>query len=191
VILTESSDSTSAGAAGDSAVMVDALLTGGPDLHALVTVVDPRAVAHCTAAGVGAGVALTVGASIDPRFGSPVAISGAVTHLDDGHFRLSGPVSTGLPVSSGRRAVLTCGRLNVLLTEGSAYSYDPAAYRSAGLEPAAADVVVVRSACAFRAGYAPLSSETHVLDTAGASTPRFTSLTYRAAPRPLYPLERP
>jgi microcystin degradation protein MlrC len=43
----------------------------------------------------------------------------------------------------------------------------------------------------FRAGYAALATQALVLDTPGASTPRFATLPYRVAPRPLYPLDRP
>ena len=190
VILAESADSTSAGASGDGTTMLRALLSDAPDLRALVTVVDPEAVERCWRAGLGASVQLSVGGRIDTRFAAPVALEGVVRHLDDGRFRLSGPVSTGLAVSSGRRAVIRCGRTCVLVTERSAYTYDPAAFGSAGLDPAGADVVVVRSACMFRAGWKAISGTAHILDTPGASTPDFASLPYERAPRPLYPLDR-
>jgi microcystin degradation protein MlrC len=190
VLLVESADSTSAGAGGDGTTMIRALLSDAPDLRALVTVVDPEAVERCWSAGAGAPLRLSVGGRVDPRFAEPVTLDGVVCHLDDGRFRLSGPVSTGLAVSSGRRAVIRCGRTSVMVTERSAYTYDPAAFGSAGLDPAGADVVVVRSACMFRAGWEAISTTAHILDTPGASTPHFASLPYERAPRPLYPLDR-
>ena len=60
----------------------------------------------------------------------------------------------------------------------------------AGGVPDAADVVVVRSATLFRAGFAAvMPGEPLFLDLPGPSTPRFSQLDYVRAPRPLYPLE--
>ena len=69
-------------------------------------------------------------------------------------------------------------------------TFDPAGYRHAGLEPREADVVVVRSATMYRAGYAGLYTEAILLDLPGASTPRFDYLTFERAPRPLYPIDQ-
>ena len=57
------------------------------------------------------------------------------------------------------------------------------------LAPEQADVVVVRSATLFRAGWAGLFSEALVLDLPGASTPRLDTLELVRTPRPLYPLD--
>jgi microcystin degradation protein MlrC len=89
----------------------------------------------------------------------------------------------------GAWAVVESGSLSVLLTERPAPTFDPECYRHAGLAPEQADVVVVRSATLFRAGWADLFSEALVLDLPGASTPRLDTLELVRAPRPLYPLD--
>jgi microcystin degradation protein MlrC len=78
----------------------------------------------------------------------------------------------------------------VLLTERPAPTFDPAAYRFAGIDVGLLDVVVVRSANLFRAAYAQLAGECIILDLPGASTPRLESLEFSRAPRPLFPLDR-
>jgi microcystin degradation protein MlrC len=191
VLLSQSSDSPTAGSTADSAAMVRALLEHGKDLKALVTVVDASAVGACFAAGIGARVSLGVGASIDHRFHAPVSLSGVVTTLRAADpLALAGPVWAGMEVSMGRAAVMRAGSLHVLLTEQPACTFDVAPFRAVGLDPAAADVVVVRSATLFRAGFASLmQGEPLFLDLPGPSTPCFSQLDYVRAPRPLYPLE--
>ena len=79
--------------------------------------------------------------------------------------------------------------LVVLVTERPAPTFDPAGYRHAGLEPADADAIVVRSATMYRAGFRGLYSAAYVLDLPGASTPRLDYLDFHLAPRPLYPID--
>jgi microcystin degradation protein MlrC len=62
-------------------------------------------------------------------------------------------------------------------------------YRSVGLEPAEARIVVVKTASGFRSGYADLAQAIYILDTPGYCPPNLRSLTYARAPRPLYPLD--
>jgi microcystin degradation protein MlrC len=170
--------------------MVRALLEHGRDLRACVTLVDPPAVAGCVEAGEGAALALEVGCAFEHRFHEPVAVEGVVRRVGGGSFRLAGPVFHGMELSMGRWAVLESGSLSVLLTERPAPTFDPEAFRQAGLAPESADLVVVRSATLFRAGWAGVADEAIVLDLPGASTPRLDSLVFTRAPRPLYPVDR-
>jgi microcystin degradation protein MlrC len=148
-------------------------------------------VAACHDAGIGGHVDLDVGASIDARFHAPVALSGIVASLRAAEpVALAGPVFAGMEVSMGRAAVVRAGSLHVLLSEQPACTFDVAPFRAMGLDPADADVVVVRSATLFRPGFAHVTNgEPLFLDLPGPSTPRFAQLDYVRAPRPLYPLE--
>jgi microcystin degradation protein MlrC len=190
-LLSQSSDSPSAGSTGDSPAMVRALLEHGDGLVGYVTVVDAPAVAACHRAGVGARVELRVGASLDTRFDEPVGLSGTVASLRGAEpLALVGPAFAGMDVSMGRAAVVRAGSLHVLLSEEPACGFDVAPFQAMGLEPADADVLVTRSATLFRAGFAHvMRGEPLFLDIPGPSTPRFSQLDYVRAPRPLYPLE--
>lgn len=189
-LISESADAPTAGATGDSPAMVRALLEHGPDLQAYVTITDPPAVDRCFVAGVGNDVLLRVGAFFDGRFHEPVELSGSVANLGDKPVRITGPSYTGMEVSMGRFAVVQSGRLAVLITERPAFTLDPATFVQAGLDPARADVIVVRSANGFRAAYPQESVAASVwLDLPGASTPRLDLLEFSRAPRPLYPLD--
>jgi microcystin degradation protein MlrC len=188
-LLSESADSPTAGATGDSPAMVRVLLEHGRDLRAYATLVDGPAVEACVRAGEGQIVRLMVGCTLDPRFHRPAPLEGRVTRLGADPLRLTGPVFTGMEVSMGRFAVVRAGELSVLLTERPACTFDPETFRHAGLVVEDADLIVVRSATMFRAGFAGVAGDILILDLPGASTPRLDSLDFVRAPRPLYPLE--
>lgn len=189
-LLSESSDAPTAGAAGDSPAVVRALLEDGRDLEAYITITDPPAVERCVGTGVGERVSLSLGCHFDKRFDVPVSVEGVVEHIGDEPVVLRGPSYTGMTVSMGTFAVLRAGRLSILITQRPAFTLDPATYEHAGLDPARADVIVVRSALGFRAAFPPRSvAAAVVLDLPGASTPRLDLLQFSRAPRPLYPLD--
>lgn len=189
LLLSESADSPTAGSSGDSPAVVRALLEQGGDLRAYATLVDRPAVARCHESGPGRAVSVEVGASIDTRFHAPVTLQGRIETVGDGPYALTGPVFTGMPVTMGRWARVEAGRLSVLLTELPACTFDPETYRHVGLEPRVADVVAVRSANLFRAGWGGLAEGALILDLPGASTPRLSTLPYTRVTRPLYPLD--
>jgi microcystin degradation protein MlrC len=190
VVLSESADSPTSGTPADSPAMIRELVRHGPELRACLSLVDARAVAACIALGKGGRFSGEVGCSIEHRFHAPVEIAGTVRTVGDGTFELTGPAFTGMSVSMGRYAVVSVGALDVLLTERPAPTFDPEAYRVAGINVGELDAVVVRSAKLFRSGYAAIAGDAVILDLPGASTPRLESLTYVRAPRPLYPLDK-
>jgi microcystin degradation protein MlrC len=188
-VLSESADSTGSGSPGDSAHVLERLLALGVTERCLVTVVDAPAVARAIAAGVGADVATTVGGTLDPRYNRPVAVEGRVRILSDGRFISSDKKSAGVEFHMGRAAVIEVGRIAVLATERPAFTFDPALYRSVGLEPRNAKIVVVKSPLQFRDGYAAVARACWVVDTPGPSTARVERLDWRHRSKPLYPFD--
>jgi microcystin degradation protein MlrC len=136
-------------------------------------------------------VTLPVGGRLDRRWCLPVTLKAEVTWAGDGAFTFKGPSFTGTQARMGRTAVLAAGRLRVVVMEHAVSTIDPELYRSVGLEPAAAQVVLVKSPNMFRAAYAPLAHEVLLLDTPGASSANLRALPFVRRPRPLYPFEDP
>lgn len=188
-VLSESADSTGSGSPGDSAHVLERLLALGVRERCLVTVVDAPAVARAIAAGIGADVTTTVGGTLDPRYNRAVPIKGRVRILSDGRFISSDKKTLGVEFQMGRAAVIEAGRISVLTTERPAFTFDPALYRSVGLEPRDAKIVVVKSPLQFRDGYGPFARACWVVDTPGPSTARVERLEWRHRARPLYPFD--
>lgn len=192
-IVSDSADSPGAGATGDSNAVLKQLLDLGVHhrLRCLLTVVDAPAVAQAVESGVGSRVTLRVGYTLNPNrsHGSPMEVTGVVRRIGDGKFYLGGGYAKNTEANMGRCVVLEIGTLSLLISEKPTFSGDPGMYRSMGLEPAQADIVMVKSANQFRADYEKLSNRMFILDTPGVSPANIKTLTYRKLNRPFYPFD--
>ncbi|MBO9605681.1 MAG: M81 family metallopeptidase [Paenibacillaceae bacterium] len=191
LVISDSADSPGAGSPGDSNFVLRRLLALGAEreLACLLSMVDAPAARLAVDAGEGGVVKLEVGHSISRSMGEPFAIEARVVRVGGGTFRFGGGMAAGVVANMGRCAVVAIGSISLLLMEYPVFTGDPAMYRSVGLEPADADVVLVKSASQFRAEYEKLTSRICILDTPGASTANLTGLTFRRVPRPMYPFE--
>jgi microcystin degradation protein MlrC len=178
-LMAESADAPTAGAAGDSPLMVEAAKDYGRGLETMVAVVDPAVVAQCHEVGAGQGITTFVGAKVDDRFARPVPIEAMVERCGEGRFKLEGVGYHGLEVTMGRWAVLRSPGIAILVTERPAMSSDPASFRHAGLDPFDTDVLVVKSCSDFRPNFPQSAEEAVTLDVPGAATPRLDRLEFR------------
>jgi microcystin degradation protein MlrC len=188
-VLSDSADSPSSGAPGDSPVVLSALLAARPTQACLVNVVDATAVAAMARAGVGQTVQLKLGGTLAPQLYQPVEVTGTVKLVSDGEFTHKGPGFHGVVFHRGRTAVLQTGSVFIVVMERPVFQWDAEFYRSLGLEPVDAQIVVVKSPTAFRASYGPFAAEIMILDAAGVCSPNLRSLPFRHVRRPLYPLD--
>ena len=102
--------------------------------------------------------------------------------------------ATQLAIRSPRReclcAVIRHEELRLLITSNSCFSIDPEIYRAVGLEPAAAQIVVVKSAIQFRSGFVGIEKGIMLLDTPGMSSDHLERYDFTRVPRPLFPFDR-
>jgi len=189
VVLGDSADSIGSGAPGDSTAILKALLDRDTTQMALLTVVDPEAVAQGIAAGIGHELTLTVGGKLDNICSDPVRIRGRVKTIFDGKFTMLGPSYTGLDVDMGRTVVLKSDGIHLVITEKRTWTFDPSFYRAVGLEPKLAKIVVTKSNISFVACYAPIAAQVMFVDAPGLSSPNFATLPFKRAGRPLFPLD--
>jgi microcystin degradation protein MlrC len=162
-------------------------LGAGQRFRCLLSIVDPRAARAAVEAGEGSAVKLRVGYSFSRSYGVPMEIEGTVVRIGSGKFKFGGGAAANLEANMGQCAVVKIGTIFLLVMENPTFTGDPAMYRSVGLEPAEADLVLVKSANQFRAEYEKLSKRIYILDTPGASTANLRSLPFRRIPRPMYP----
>ena len=187
VVFLDSADGTSSGSAGDNTEILEAFLrteTVGP---LFTTIVDRDAVKVAGVAGVGSHISLSLGGKIDLNFsGRPVEVRAEVLKICDGIFRNEGEIMHGAEMSMGQVAVLRVGPVSIVVMEKPTMLWDPQVYRSVGLEPKNAKIVVVKSPVA---AYKDIAREMMFVDTLGASSPHLNRLPYARAKHPLYPFE--
>lgn len=190
VILVDGSDATVGGAPGDSTVLLQAFLQLNVQAPIFLPIIDPEAVQKASVAGLNSRISLEVGGKRDSVFSRPVSVQGEVIRLTDGRAVIEGPVMRGVTIDMGRIAVLKIGGIHVVLTEKNYPGHDPSLYRSAGLDPEAAKIVVVKSAAHFRSNYAHITREYIYPDSIGMCTSNFSLLPYKRVPRPIFPLDK-
>jgi MlrC C-terminus len=146
VVLAESSDSTGSGSPGDSTGVLRHLVRVRLTGPAAIFLVDPASVKAAIQAGVGSGVTLKVGGSLDRKHSKPVRVTGTVKLISDGRWvgRARG-YNTGIATCVGRTVVLEVGRVQILMAERSSMTVDPELFRSHGIEPLYCKIVVVKS----------------------------------------------
>ncbi|SHI45264.1 Microcystin degradation protein MlrC, contains DUF1485 domain [Tessaracoccus bendigoensis DSM 12906] len=136
-VISDSGDNPTAGGAGDVSWTLGELLAR-PDLvdgsrvviHA--SIFDPAAVGVAKQAGVGATVTLEVGGRVDPGPRGPVSLTGEVLSVTEGD-----------PVA-GVQVVIGSGSVRAIITERRKPFHHLDDFRMLGLDPAAADVVIVK-----------------------------------------------
>ena len=190
IIICDSADSPNAGAAGDSAFVLEKLLPVKNEFNMAVAVNDIRAVDKAFELGVGGVGDFTVGASICPKLSAPVTVCGAtVKCLSDGEFTMYGPQERGEKRNIGKCAVIQTGKLKILLAYDGKREGDRGFYSFVGIEPELMDIVDVKACTSFRAGYESISAGIYNAETPGAASPVLKLLPYEKRPKPLYPFE--
>lgn len=189
VVLSDCADGTGAGSPGDATAVIAALLAAKPAKPAFVFVRDPESAAAAIAAGVGANVTLRVGGKLDHIFNKPVDVTGTVEFAGPAAFRFGGGGYTGVEQDMGPSAVVRAGNVYVLIVTNSVMTVDPELYRSVGLEPRDAQIVVVKSHIQFRAGYDDIATRIIMLDSPGMSSDHLAALPWQSVSRPIYPLD--
>jgi microcystin degradation protein MlrC len=188
-VIADSGDAPSSGAPGESTVILREILEVNPGKDCYLNIVDPLAVKKMVQAGVGQELATHAGGAYSRHLYSPVEIRGKVIHLSDGTFSQKGPAGTGIVLHRGPTGVLAIGHIFLVIMSRPTLQWDPELYRSVGLEPRDAQIVVVKSPAAFRAAYAPFAAEILIADAGGVCSPNLKSLPYKQIRRPIFPLD--
>lgn len=188
-IIAESSDAPTAGAAGDSPVMIEAILTSNTSLKTFIPITDEIAVAKCHSVQIGSEVELNLGCTVDQRWSKPVLLEVRVQYLGDGEYELSGSGYSGLIVNMGKFAVVTFKSMTVLISELPCWSADPATWQHAQLNAFESELLVVRSCSDFKANFPESSSSAIVLDVLGSASTRFSELPYQKCQYGTWPID--
>ncbi len=188
VVLVDVGDNIGGGTPGDGTVILGELLRQGA-AEATMIVNDPAAVRAAFAAGVDGPIALPVGGKTDRRHGDPVPIRGRVRLLYDGRWIHEGPENAGVPVDNGPIAVVRVDGVNVILTTAKTAPGDLQQLKSAGIDPARQQILVVKAAVRWRGGYAPIMTHHIDVDTPGLGSVNLAGFPFTAIRRPIFPLD--
>jgi microcystin degradation protein MlrC len=189
VLLVETADCCGGGAAGDSVATLQALLAANIRERALVPVVDPLIASLCHATGIGSRLRVQLGHRVDPRWGTPVEVSGEVIRLTDGKFRYSGGIWDGQLGDMGPTAVFRIGPIDVMIASHATYDWNDEQFQSVGLDVRQAKFVVVKNPMNFQMAYGSLAKAAYILDTPGPTPATLKHVHFRRLQRPYFPAD--
>ncbi len=186
VVLSDTGDTVFGGTAGDSNLILEAILRLGIQGRALIPLISHRTVARLAATGEGAEVTLPIGGD-STAFFTPITVTGRVRKIADGHVKV--PVFQQPEFDQGKTVVLDTGPVTMLITERTGAAGNvPDVYRAFGIEPADYKMAVLKTASNFQF-FRPISSQVIRVDTRGPGQSDVRGLPWRRVPRPIYPLD--
>jgi microcystin degradation protein MlrC len=172
ILMDDTGDNFTAGAAADVPVLLRLLLEADVSDAVLAGLVDPQAVEQCVKAGIGASLSLKLGGKRDQVHASPLAVKGTVVNL--------------YPAEQPQWAIVQVGGVQVILTSEHAAFFGPGAFTQVGIDPLKAKIIAVKHIFPGMAEVARRSIY--------ALTPGFTDWHLHRRPfknirRPIYPLD--
>lgn len=193
VLLADHSNNTASGGSVDTMESVALILEHGLSGVIAGPVCDAQAVAEMIEAGVGREITLAVGGKVDaPSIGrkaQPLQLTGTVRCITDGRFRVTGPMSTGVMINCGRSVVLDLGPMQLLVSENRVEPFDLGVFTHCGLDPLAADYILLWSRQHFRAGFEPIAEQVLMLAGPGVCSSDYSLFPFKRVQRPIYPLD--
>ncbi|AGS23868.1 M81 family metallopeptidase [Rhizobium etli] len=133
VVLADSGDNPTGGGVGDRADVLAELIAKGAEGVIFAGIADKAATEACYAAGIGAELALSVGASLDTKGSRPVDARFAVKFLHE------------TADAADRQAVVSIGGIDLVLSAKRRPYHNIADFTRLGLDPHAAKIIVVKS----------------------------------------------
>ncbi|SCB61363.1 Microcystin degradation protein MlrC, contains DUF1485 domain [Rhizobium aethiopicum] len=177
VVLAESGDNPTGGGVGDRADVLAELIAKGADGVVFAGIADRAATEACYAAGLGAELALSVGASLDSKGSTPVHARFTIKFLHETHD------------PSDRQAVVSIPGIDLVLSAKRRPYHNIADFTRLGLDPHAARIIVVKS------GYlspelAPIANPNLMALSEGVVDQFVERLPRRRKERPTYPFDK-
>jgi microcystin degradation protein MlrC len=192
ILLADVADNTGAGSSGDGTEILRSLIAHNARSAVVALMYDPKTVQQALEVSVGGTFDALIGGKVDDLHGAPVTATVYVRAITDGWFINGGPMGAGAQSSLGTTVVLEIGGrggIEVITAAHRRAPNDANALRSVGIEPAARQVVVIKSAVHYRAAFTPLVREIVEVDAPGLSSPNWNNFDFQRLRRPIYPLD--
>jgi microcystin degradation protein MlrC len=172
VFLTDSGDNVTASTPGDLPVVLRHLVERKVTSAVVAGLNDGAATSKCFEAGEGKKLRLSIGATIEKRFGPPLEAEIEVVRL----------------VKDPRLAVGRIGDVEVILGDGPTAFTDPRQFEPCAIDPLKRKLVVVKEGYLY-ASLTRIAPRYIMLLTPGAGDMRIERLTYLRRRKPIFPFE--
>lgn len=186
VVLADGGDNPGGGAAGDSTFILRRMVERGTRNAAIGPMWDPIAVRIASAAGEGAELDMRIGGKIGPLSGQPIDLRCVVKAV---HADLVMTGLAGMPTPLGDCVLLEADGIDIVLTTLRNQAMGTDVFTQLGCDLAKKKIIVVKSAQHFYASFSKVAKHVLYVSAPGAVARDLTTLTYRKARRPKWPLD--
>ena len=183
IVLADVWDNPGGGVAGDSTIILSALMEMGVKGAALATIWDPIAVRFCMAAGEGARLKLRFGAKVCPEAGDPIDREVLVKKVKRNATQTFGDSVVPL----GDSAMVDCDGIEVILNTVRSQAFGVDAFSNLGVEPRQKKILVVKSTNHFYAAFSPIAKEIFYVNSGDMYPHNAARTEYRKLRRAIWP----
>jgi microcystin degradation protein MlrC len=167
VVLADAQDNPGGGGNADTTGLLRALIEEGAAGAVLANLYDPAAAEAAHKAGEGAEITLALGGQSRIPGDQPLQATFKVLRLGDGQCTGTGPFYKGAHMKLGPTALLETGGVRVAVASAKVQLADQAMLRHLGVEPAAQNILALKSSVHFRADFQPIAEAVLVVVSPG------------------------
>ena len=186
VALSDMSDNSGGGAAGDSTFIAQRLIERGVTSAAIGGIWDPIAAGIAVGAGVGARLTLRFGGKTGPGSGAPLDLEVEVMAA---HEQATMAGLGGTHRDFGPAACVRAHGIDFVLQSQRVQNFSPSMFEAVGVDWRAKQILVVTSMQHFHAAYAPVVEEVIYIAAPGTLAWDFREMLYTKVPGPVWPLD--
>ena len=185
VVISDTGDTVFGGTAGDSNLLLEAIIRLGITSRVLLPMVSPNATRTLTEAGEGAMVTIALGGDAGTGFYAPLEVTGRVRRVGGGIIKVG--LSHQDEVDVGQAVIFDIGPITMMITERRGLAGNvPVLYEAMGINPRAYKIAILKTASNFQY-FAPITSRVIRADTRGPGQSDILTLPWKRSPRPIYP----
>lgn len=193
LLLVEPADSVWAGAPGDGAHLLRALVEYGvPD--AGIVIYDPETVAALANARPGERRDVLIGGKGGDLGSEPLPLEVELVFKSDGRFVPENAPTWPFTLPGGEAdmgpcSVVRSGEVTILLTSRRTPPFDLGQWRSQGVEPENLFAIGIKAAIEHHPAYDPIAKASYTIDLPGPCAEDLSRLPFERVSRPIYPLD--
>jgi microcystin degradation protein MlrC len=179
IILADTQDNPGAGGNSDTVGLLEALVRGRAEQAVFANLFDPKTAEIAHRAGIGAEIALGIGAWSGFKGSTPFHATFKVERLGDGNFDATGPFYRGNRMQLGPMALLRIGGVGIVVVSRKQQAADQAMLRHVGIEPPQQRILALKSSVHFRADFQPIAGEILIVAAPGTNPVDHRAFAYR------------
>ena len=191
ICLADVADNPGGGGRGNTTDILEGLLIADVQRTLFGNFVDPAVAKQCHAAGVGAQLQVVLNAQNTDADTRAVPVALEVLGISDGNIVGRRGMYQGRTAKLGPAAAVRIGGITMVVCSRRVQCADPAFFEHFGLDINTFRSLTVKSRGHFRAGFDEFYAHQQILevDAAGLTSPMLERFSWKALPRPVWPLD--